>query len=313
MTVRARSLAGAALHHGGVDLVRHALAIAVIVMHAKSNSRHDPQTLAGLDVLTAWIDSAVLCFFVVSGLVTADTRGWSLARGRQLLKRYMGPYLLFSAVYAVALVTLGIAHWTTLGFGVLGLHGAALQLYFLPRLALLQWVSMGLQRPWSPDQARWLMLVCATVWALLMPSPDILGADYPVWPLYVVAFAAGGLMRASTVWQLRWGRVAVLCVAAGAVGLHDPRFIELAVLLPALAAVLSVTRGLAGRRFPGSGGVFLLHAPILNHAVSTGLQSVHVLQWANVCGSVALTYGVALLLTLWFIRQFPDARWVVLE
>jgi uncharacterized membrane protein len=99
----------------------------------------------------------------------------------------------------------------------------------------------------------------------------------------------------------------------GVLGIEDVSFNYIAAGICAFALAHWLSSFLPNRREPGSGGVYLLHTPIINFAISIALLKVGFAQWPNAILTVVCTYLLCLALTLGFIRILPKWRWMLLE
>jgi surface polysaccharide O-acyltransferase-like enzyme len=118
-----------------IDILRHILALAVILQHMAS-SRYAPATSQNLLSAVNWIDGAVIGFFFISGFLFRPKDN-PLTYIKTQTTRLLLPFLLFSSLYTIALTLLKKA---TLHQGLtrtLLLQGAGMQLYFLPILLLV--------------------------------------------------------------------------------------------------------------------------------------------------------------------------------
>lgn len=98
-----------------------------------------------------------------------------------------------------------------------------------------------------------------------------------------------------------------------ALGLLDFRFRYIAAAVIAFAVAQYLSPILPYTRGPGSGGVYLLHTPIINFAISIALIKIGIVEWPNAIVAVVCTYIVCLALTIGFIKTLPSLRWMLLE
>jgi len=110
----------------------------------------------------------------------------------------------------------------------------------------------------------------------------------------------------------------VLCGALSlcfAIGSHwDPRLWKIAEIILLFWFFLSVSSlPFLHRRLPGSGGVYMLHAPLVIYGISSILAIAHVRDATNAALTLGLTYSICLVATLAFIRIFPKYAYLLLE
>lgn len=316
-------LTGSALHRPeavapglsfGIDLLRHLFCVAVIVQHMASASRYSPQTQHALSTVSSWVDGAVFGFFFLSGYLFRPP-GDMRAHVRKQAWRLLLPFLVFSLLYAGALAAAGKASLASGLVATLTLQGAGMQLYFLPFLLVVSVCYAGMARG---SRAAGVALPCIAVLAaacvsLLLPTDSSSGPHWRLLPLYFCAYATGALVWQWMTRRMCWPGLASIILLAAGLGLADPRFFDLAAAVAAFALVLALQAGWPAHRLPGSGGVFLLHTPLANFAISALLARLGVAQGLNVVMSVALTYALCLAVTLFVVRRWPRARWLMLE
>lgn len=204
---------------------------------------------------------------------------------------------------------------------LLTLQGSGPQLYFLPFLLLvwLFWRSLlDLARLARLPSAVALSagIIALLVLAVRFPTAAATGSERPLLLLYAAAYGLGRVSQP----LFRADHGAALLLAAAAVplafgGQIDPRLADLAgmCLLAAGACELHKRDVLRGISVPGSGGVYLMHTPIMNHAISTLLFFVGIASGCNVFATVILTYGLCVTMTLTAIGRWPQLRPWLLE
>jgi fucose 4-O-acetylase-like acetyltransferase len=296
----------------GIDLFRHFLAICVIVQHMRS-SRYSDETNASLQSFADYVDGAVAGFFLLSGYFWRQPASLRVFLAKQSV-RLLVPFFIFSLLYAVALSVLGKKSLLEGISNTLFLQGAGMQLYFLPMLLL---VSGGFAATQSAigDRYRQSKFVIAasaillTVLCLYLPTNSSTGPNYALLPFYALAYVVGVLLRLNG----EGPTTAVVVFAAGVVGFWDKRFADISLISLLFYLFFRISDFLPEKRLPGSGGVYLLHTPIINFAISIALVSAGITELANASFTVAVTYVVCLMLTLAYIYALPKYRWLLLE
>jgi hypothetical protein len=298
-----------------IDLLRHLFVLAVIVQHMTSESRYSVGTNAGLASFVDWIDGAVAGFFFISGFLFKSPESvWAYSKKQAI--RLLIPFFLFSVTYALILSGLDIE---TLRSGLIKtatLHGSGMQLYFLPFFLLIKVSHACLCNLVGPRFRRplefVLLFVLVTV-CLQFPTRTSTGDDYQLLPYYYGAFVLGSLYQASS--SMRYHPVGVVVVLLGlvAIGVFDKRFFDLAGIVALFAFASLIAPSFPNRRLPGSGGIYLLHTPVVNYTISTLLVAIGVFEGWNIVLSVVTTYALCLWATLLFIRLAPKYRWMLLE
>ncbi len=298
----------------GLDLLRHLFCLAVIVQHMASASRYSGETLQSLAAVVGWVDGAVLGFFLISGFLfkrPSSVTGYMKKQAWRLLV----PFLAFSLLYAVVLAVMGKQ---PLGSGLLDtatLRGTGMQLYFLPYLLVVGSVHAVIDRlvPALRIQVLSVLLSFAFLMCFWFPTSGSSGPDFRLLPLYAGAYWAGVLAQAFAVrGQCGVFMLSLMAVSLG-VGMLDPRFDDVAIVAAIFGACFMLRAWLPHARLPGSGGVYLLHTPVVNFAISSVLSSIGVAQGWNIGLSVLLTYALCLAITRWVIDHLPAHRWLLLE
>lgn len=306
---------------GGIDLLRQVLAIAVIWQHSKSHSRFTPDVNHAIDQISAYCEGAVMGFFIISGFFAKSCSGKSWAHVRDVIedhaKRLLIPYLIFSLVYAFALAALGKADFRLSLFDTITLRGGSMQLYFLPWLFFVVagyfLFSKAISRPWVYTLG-FILLFALTQFFI---SPGSTGSDWRLLPLYALSFALGRFFKQSKKAEdkpFSWPAVLML-IGLLLYGYRDARFFNLflAAALFLCAWKVSYLGWLYGRSFPGSGGVYLLHTPLVNFTISSGLLILGVAGYMNFAITVLLTYAACLVVTLGANYMFPSFKHFWLE
>ena len=226
------------------------------------------------------------------------------------------PFFLFSLCYMLLLTVLGKA---TLWEGLIAtvtLHGSGMQLYFLPYLFFITVFyaiaidnsSLKIRTPINIIALNMLLLFC-----MLYPTSSSTGSEYKLLPFYFASYIFGLIYRATLDQRYQSLGVLALIILLILVGMIDPRFFDLAGIIALFKFVHHIDRFLPDRRLPGSGGIYLLHTPIINYTISILLMRLGVVQGVNILMSVFITYIVCLFITLVFIRFLPKYRWLLLE
>ncbi len=298
----------------GVDLLRHLFVLAVIFQHMSSQSRYSDAVNGQLAHWSPLVDGAVAGFFLLSGYFFRPgmTRQSFAARAKRLLI----PYVAFSLVYTAVLGSMGKMRFQHGIVNILDGAGVGPQLYFLPYLLLI-WTCWGLIIDRVPEQRRKLatattLLVVFLVY-LVLPTRGSTGPDPHLLPLYALAFVWGFYRRAYAGELISNVAIGIAIVSLFAIP-WQARVWDLPLVL--LLTEVSI-RGSAllnhGGRLPGSGGIYLLHTPVLNYALSTFVLMAGIGGFENAMITLVLTYVVALLMTLTAIRVAPYIRPFLLE
>jgi hypothetical protein len=297
-----------------IDILRHILAIAVILQHMAS-SRYTPETHQNLLSTVNWIDGAVIGFFFISGFLFRPKDN-PLTYIKKQTTRLLVPFLLFSSLYTIALTLLKKA---TLLQGItrtLLLQGAGMQLYFLPILLLVTATTALLSKaiparfhlPIQLASLPILTLIC-----LSLPTSTSTGPDHRLLPLYWLAFLLGTLHQHTLKSRHYFTIIIILITTLLLIGLKDPRFFDIAGFITLFTILHHLAQYLPTYRLPGSGGVYLLHTPVINFTISILLQKLTITETPNIYLSVILTYLFCLATTLFLIRQWPQHKWLLLE
>lgn len=305
-----RSASRAELKFGWVDVLRHLLALAVIFQHMPSQSRYPDAFNSLISDWSMYIDGAVACFFLISGFFSTATM--SLAKIRKRAVRILVPYLVFCGIYAVVLSGMGRMSAEEALVRTFTFSGVGPQLYFLPYLFIVSVLFDILIMNIGRFGIAVLLIACACIYASL-PTAISTGPSYRLFALYSTAYVYG-------VYRSRYAHKFenYFVILIGFVGIlyfnYHVRYFDFALVLLAFECVmlLSIFCPLQ-TRLPGSGGVYLLHTPILNFAISAMLMRVGVGGFSNLFVTVVMTYAFALFCTLLALKIFPQWRWVLLE
>ncbi len=296
--------------NGAIDLLKHLLAIFVIVQHMHSGTRYSEHTNQILSSACDWLDGAVIGFFLISGFLyksPADLKAY----GYRQAKRLLVPYFVFSTLYAALLGLAGKGDFEGLLYATVAFQGASMQLYFLPYLAGITVLFATFERLLVWRRSTALLALCSLLLATYSQTDASTGSDLELLPLYFYTFALGAVMRKEQP-SLRVVGFAITLLTVG-IGLIDKRMLDLALMLALLYGAVIYGRQLSLPRIGGSGGVYLLHTPFVNFGVSSVLERLGVSQVPNVVLSVVLTYVFCLAATRIFVSWFPAASGLLLE
>ncbi|RYZ88079.1 MAG: acyltransferase [Proteobacteria bacterium] len=310
----------------GIDLMRCFLALCVIFLHMKSKSRYPDEVNNFINNLGVYLGGAVAGFFLISGFFTRQQEKLALSQlwtgFKKNLVRLGIPFFFFSILYAI--IQAGMKK-STLSKGLINsltLQGSSMQLYFLPYLfyiVLAFLVVSSVLGQLKSKQLCWMvgLTVILLFVAESMRTPAAFGADVKLLPLYAAMFILGNCFAT----LLRENKKAfavfsvVVLIGFGILAFNDIRFIGLTItlILFLLAIALSSAPFLQGKSFYGSGGVYLLHTPLLNFTISTIVLRLGISGFANLFVSIFLTFAVCLALTVWFVSRYKSMRYLLLE
>lgn len=302
----------------GIDLLRHIFSIAVIMQHMGSESRYSVETGQRLGEILNWIDGAVIGFFFISGFLFKNPQD-ILTYGKRQTRKLMVPFLMFSTLYTILLSLLGKSTiWTGL-IATISLHGSGPHLYFLPFLLIVTFTYACLLSMVRSDRvflANCFLIVLFVTLCLLHPTESSTGPDYKLLPLYYASFILGVEYQSFT--RDMRPMYVILFVFGSAIsifliGTVDHRFFDLLLIFILFEIVRQVGRFFPPMRLPGCGGVYLLHTPVTNYAISVFLMKLSVVEWQNLYFSAGLTYILCCGFTLAMIKIAPRYRWMLLE
>lgn len=296
--------------NGWIDLLRHVLIVAVIFQHMAAESRYPTELNALIRSLTPAIDGAVACFFLISGYFARPGDSWRHVLQRVL--RLLAPYVMFSVIYAAILIALGKMNAMTAVDRIIIGAGIGPQLYYLPYLALISTSLNFLAWRHRKADVQAILLTLLAVY-VMVDTPNSTGPDSRLLVLYTLAYSLGMYIarHAKTMEMLILAVVSLIAVFWFP---WTSRYFDLPLVILLFLCTLHADRlGAITRRVPGSGGAYLLHTPVLNFAISTILWKYGLHGVANVAVAIALTYIVALAMTLGTIRYAARYRWLLLE
>lgn len=283
------------------DFLKHILSFFVIIQHSPSVTRYSPELNSNISNLIRFVDFAVTCFFVLSGYLSGR-KSISLADTNGLAKRLLIPYVLFSFVNIIFLSFAGKSNGINDFYRIFNFQGIGPQLYFLPYMFFIVVVVLWIERVTSAFVKPTVLLFILSTALLMMssyfPTKDVTGPNYLLISFYMASYIVGRLSFKLINSSFFVG-FSILIFAATLVlyFLFDDRrffclFISYALLLLVIYAghIFPI-----GGRIMGSGAVYLLHTPILNHTISTILMRFNVISEANFLMSLVLTYAISML------------------
>ncbi len=298
--------------------------MAVILQHMGSKARYSIATNDQLAHAKTYVEGAVLCFFLISGyLHRQPTLGLdyqsTFRYAQDKFLRLIVPFFLVSIIDTFSLRVLGKI---TLSEGMhltLILHGASMQLYFLPFLYLVSvgfhlFLCLSVANNIEPRRVLIPILVICAATSTLWTSTPSTGGDLRLLPLYLLAYCLGAAIRCNPSNGIAWREFSfglALCFVMSYFG--DIRYHDVAAALIAFTIARLVSKALPKVKLPGSGGVYLFHTPIINFAVSTALLSLGFTEGSNIAVSIIVTYFICLAMTLAYIKALPSYRWLILE
>ncbi len=263
-----------------------------------------------------WIDGAVICFFLIAGYLF-KFQSDLLTYVKKLAIRVFPAFFLFSVVNAVVLTVMGKISMLDSISAIMTMHGVGAQLYFLPFLfyvSVLYALFYDSLKSYSATQEVTLILVMIfflIIICLKYPTTSSTGSDYWLLPLYFMAFIVGRMYQ---ILNKAPAILAILLSAGVAVlGLYDPRFFDLSGAIFTLLIAIKIGKYMPSHRLPGSGGIYLLHTPMINFGISFVLWRMGIQEVVNLVSTAFLTYFFCLALTLFVTARFPKYKWLILE
>jgi hypothetical protein len=296
----------------GVDILKHLLSIAVIFQHMHSTTRYSIELNTKLTYFTDYIDGAVISFFILSGFFFKQKNSLQQFM-RQYSIKILVPFFIFSVLYTILLAVLGKAKLSANIPNILFLHGVGPQLYFLPFLLFISVTYAGLHSKVKKLDLN-IKLIDIVLYSFFIlisfyfKTDESTGPNLYLMPLYISGFLFGRLYN-----QFRNKYTPFFILATIIMGYFDSRFYDFSAANILVMIAVSVSAILPAKRFPGSGGVYLMHAPIVNFCFSSLLFSLGFSGESNILGSVMFTYLFCLFSSLIFIKKFPHKKWVLLE
>ncbi|MDO9405029.1 MAG: acyltransferase [Polaromonas sp.] len=300
-----------------IDGLRHLFCICIIMIHMTSASRYTPEINQQISNIGDYLAGSVCGFFMISGYLF-KVENKAIEYAKKQCKRLLVPYIIFSLLYAMLLAIAGKINFTEGLKATILMKGAGMQLYFLPYLASITIGTNAILSIFHTESFRLLIsrisLALLTIATIELPTTVATGSNTRLMTLYAVAFFTGLLVRDTLHKKsFRSANLILTTVIIGCAGVLDWRFRGLMIALILLLICIALKDHLPQRRIPGSGGVYLLHTPILNFTISLMLVNIGIEQEFNLIASVILTYAISLTATLIFISVYPRQKWLLLE
>ena len=277
-------------------------------------ARPDP-VHSSIDMLRHIFVVAVIGFFFISGYlykVQPDVFGYA----RKQAIRLLAPFVFFSLVYTFILTILGKLSIQQGLIQTITLHGAGMQLYFLPYLFIIT-VGFAFFSKMFPITYRAayesIIIGAVALISIAFPTSGSTGSDLKLLSLYLLGFLLGKLFKVLSQSETHSRKQLGVVSACLLIGIIDSRFFDVAGIVALFIVVNYFSGKLPSKRLPGSGGIYLLHTPIINFTLSVALVQIGVTQVANVFISVFLTYIFCLAATLVLINKLPKLKWLLLE
>lgn len=294
----------------GIDILRHFLTIFVILQHMTS-SRYSVDVNAEISSYVDFIDGAVAGFFIISGYFSKKQTDL-LKFTRLLAIRLLVPFFIFSVTYTLILFALDKSSLSDGLYKTITLHGAGMQLYFLPYLLVVSF-SFAIIRYITSEKDTirnfGILMIILVLFCILIPTPVSTGNNLKLLPFYFLAYISGFLYQRikSNIYTISFSILFLI------LGQYDPRFLDLSFMMILFCIAESLSDNLGQKRAKGSGGVYLFHTPIVNFTISILLTKLGIVQLQNVFVSVALTYVFCLAVSIVFMKVLPKYRWIILE
>jgi Acyltransferase family len=297
----------------GIDILRHLLAIAVIIQHMHSKARYSIGTTENLTNFASHIDGAVICFFMLSGFFFREKPDLA-AYIKGQFRRLFVPFILFSSVYAVGLAVLGKSPLSISLISISRIQGVGPQMYFLPILLVVTVTYAILEKLGRKFIQKSHLILLITLFlltcSLIFTTQESTGPNSLLFPLYCLGFFTGRAFNISKNKKLAAFTIIILSLLIGVV---DHRFYDFSLAFSCLAFAIWVSSYLPKARFPGSATVFLLHAPIVNYSMSIILVYFGIIETQNIVFSVIVTYMFCMIVFYTVMKFSPSYRWLLLE
>lgn len=299
----------------GLDIYKHILAVFVIILHMTS-SRYSDNFLDELSNIQNFVDGAVAGFFLISGFFFKKEISFKNLIFKNF-KRLMFPYFIFSILYSALLSLMGKGNFFNGLINTLSLHGGSMQLYFLPYLFItlaIFWFYLKFTSNFNSNIKYIILILCLVLICLLFPIEGSSGSNYFQIPFYFISFILGFVYKSLYLDELkRIVYLSSLVIFTIFIGFIDQRFYDLTFILILFHIFLLIGKKLPNKKLPGSGGVYLLHTPILNFFFSTILQKLGIIDFNNFVMSVILAYLVCLIFVYLWLKFNHEYRWILLE
>ncbi|MDS3860084.1 acyltransferase family protein [Thermosynechococcaceae cyanobacterium BACA0444] len=309
----------------GVDIVKHIFALGVIWLHVKSESRYSKDVSDLINIIGNYVDGAVIGFFLISGFFfkgASDCKIQSLVSFfRKTFMRLMIPFFIFSFIYVSALYLLGKYNLDNGLISILKLQGP-MQMYFLSYLFFILnalFICTLLLNLFNIDSKYFFLIlaVIALICSQVYPVESSAGPNLLNIPLYIFCFSSGQMLKYSFPKNIKsfYFYAFALSSLFLAMSRFDHRFLDVSIVfvLFTLGIYISYSKVLSSFTAPGSGGVYLLHAPITIYVVSLALTKISVFGFLNAVLSVILTYLICLFITLSVRLHLPKLSFLLLE
>lgn len=313
------------MRNNNFDIVRLALATVVVMVHCSVLSQA-PQ----LAFIGGWLNGelAVQCFFAISGFLIFASYERSSSLADYGIKR---AYRILPAYWLSTALCLAIAFWhrqfhvaefllanlTFTNFlhpsvaGVFSsnpytpiLNGALwtikIEVMFYVSVPVIVWLSRRLNR----DALLWMLFAASVALRMVLPHSSKWSVELPG---QLSFFIVGALIHYHFEWFRRNGwRLLAAAVAGYAVQAFLPysfvfRPLAVGVLTLGAATLLPVIKG-PTRWGDFSYGTYVLHWPIIQCVIATGLYAAH--PWLAVGASVAIVAAAATF--SWFVAEKPS-------
>ena len=305
----------------GIDCLKLVFAVAVVFQHMTSTSNYSIQTNALIAEVQHRVDGAVAGFFLLSGTFFRPEVSVNLQSFLQLLRRTAArlllPFFFFSIVYSVMLAAFGKLPFPAGLSQTLTLEGVGPQLYFLPLLFGMRVIfGAALSFRHSGVLALALLILAGSV-AFSMQTVLATGPDPRLIPFYLTAFLLGYVITPldRTLLGVGTGKLmtSVIVLSVLAFSDHKAAALLIVVLLFAVAIHASHFMTIPHQRIAGSGGIYLLHTPILSFGIERALLAINVTEIPNLILSWMLTVILSLIITKIALSLTPALKPLLLE
>jgi len=192
-----------------------------------------------------------------------------------------------------------------------------MHLYYLPFLFLIYSFYLVVHKFFSKNNYRFVLisiLILLSIISLFLPTQFATGSNYSLFSIYALSFGIciylSSIKKESNK-QFLWNTSIIITISL-LIGFLDFRFIHIAIMLLLFILFLNISKRIK-KQLPGSGGVYLLHTPIVNSVLSILFVSFGVFEMENLFLTLIATYGLTLLITLGFIKLFPKQKFLLLE
>lgn len=301
--------------NGLMDIIRHCFCVAVIFLHMSSASRYTYDTNLWIKEVGDYVDGAVFGFFALSGFYF-QIKGGLEGHVRQQFKKLLVPYFAFSILYSILLYVFGKQAFVDGLMTTVTMHGAGMQLYFLPLLFLINILFAAYVFWCGCPNLNVLVFVVIGFIALSIgqASSSSTGSSPDLYGLYVASFFTGLLIRETSNRRYAFVFASISIVAAFIYGLaFDRRILDFAGVIFLMVLAIKFGDNIPEFRFAGSGGIYLLHTPVTNFAISAVLLSVGLTEQSNVLAATFLTYVGCGVFVAILNRSASRYKWLWLE